>query len=98
MPTTRFGEEVLMFVHRLIDHLIHSAIVAAMFAVSISAALAQQPGRPITIIVPYSPGTGIDILARALGSALAQKGGQPVVVDNKTGASGNIGTGLAARA
>ena len=55
-------------------------------------------GRPITIIVPYSPGTGIDILARALGNELSQKWGQPVVVDNKTGASGNIGTGLAARA
>jgi tripartite-type tricarboxylate transporter receptor subunit TctC len=61
-------------------------------------ALAQQPGRPITIIVPYSPGTGIDILARALGNELSQKWGQAVVIDNKTGASGNIGTGLAARA
>jgi len=59
---------------------------------------AQQPGRPITIIVPYSPGTGIDILARALGNELSQKWGQTVVIDNKTGASGNIGTGLAARA
>jgi tripartite-type tricarboxylate transporter receptor subunit TctC len=61
-------------------------------------ASAQQPGRPITIIVPYSPGTGIDILARTLGNELTQKWGQPVVIDNKTGASGNIGTGLAARA
>jgi tripartite-type tricarboxylate transporter receptor subunit TctC len=48
--------------------------------------------------VPYSPGTGIDILARTLGNELTQKWGQPVVIDNKTGASGNIGTGLAARA
>src|SRR4029077_13712265 len=55
-------------------------------------------GRPITIIVPYTPGTGIDILARALGGELASRWGQPVVVDNKTGASGNIGTQLAARA
>ena len=61
-------------------------------------ATAQVAGRPITIIVPYSPGTGIDILARALGAELSQKWGQPVVVDNKTGASGNIGTGIAARA
>jgi tripartite-type tricarboxylate transporter receptor subunit TctC len=61
-------------------------------------AIAQVPGRPITIIVPYSPGTGIDILARTLGGELSQKWGQPVVVDNKTGASGNIGTGIAARA
>jgi tripartite-type tricarboxylate transporter receptor subunit TctC len=67
-------------------------------AIALSSALAQQSGRPITIIVPYSPGTGIDILARALGNELSQKWGQPVVIDNKTGASGNIGTGLAARA
>jgi tripartite-type tricarboxylate transporter receptor subunit TctC len=88
-----------MLVHRLIDRLVHSAIVAVtLFTVPVSAAWAQVPGRPITIIVPYSPGTGIDILARALGNELSQKWGQPVVVDNKTGASGNIGTGLAARA
>src|SRR3954470_10263492 len=88
-----------MFGHRLIDHLVHPAFLAAtLFALSFSAALAQQPGRPITIIVPYSPGTGIDILARALGNELSQKWSQPVVIDNKTGASGNIGTGLAARA
>ena len=88
-----------MSVHRLIDRLIHSAIVAVtLFTVPVTGAWAQVPGRPITIIVPYSPGTGIDILARALGNELSQKWGQPVVVDNKTGASGNIGTGLAARA
>jgi tripartite-type tricarboxylate transporter receptor subunit TctC len=88
-----------MLDRRRIDRLLHSAIAAVtLLAVSVSAALAQAPGRPITIIVPYSPGTGIDILARALGNELSQKWGQPVVVDNKTGASGNIGTGLAARA
>ena len=48
--------------------------------------------------MPYTPGTGIDILARALGGELAKHRGQPVVVDNKPGASGNIGTQVAARA
>src|SRR5262245_52153541 len=72
--------------------------VLALTALMPASTVAQQAGRPITIIVPYSPGTGIDILARALGNELSQKWGQPVVVDNKTGASGNIGTGLAARA
>jgi tripartite-type tricarboxylate transporter receptor subunit TctC len=81
--------------YRKIGHLIFLALGLLAFA---SNTLAQQPGRPITIIVPYSPGTGIDILARALGNELSQKWGQPVVVDNKTGASGNIGTGFAARA
>src|SRR5258708_5936535 len=77
----------------------HCVIIAlVLMAIALDTVLAQQPGRPITIIVPYSPGTGIDILARALGNELAQKWGQPVVVDNKTGASGNIGVGAAARA
>jgi tripartite-type tricarboxylate transporter receptor subunit TctC len=48
--------------------------------------------------VPYSPGTGIDILARSIATDLSQRFGQPVVVDNRTGASGNIGNGMAARA
>jgi tripartite-type tricarboxylate transporter receptor subunit TctC len=64
----------------------------------LTSAAAQVPGRAITIVVPYSPGTGIDILARALGSELARHWGQPVVIDNKTGASGNIGTQAASRA
>ena len=99
MPTTRTAEKVLMFVQRLIDRLVHSAIATVtLFVLSYSAAFAQAPGRPITIIVPYSPGTGIDILARAIGNELSQKWGQPVVIDNKTGASGNIGTGQIGRA
>src|SRR3954451_7877562 len=73
-----------------------ACLIAAALALPATAA-AQQPGRPITIVVPYSPGTGIDILARTLGNELSQKWGQPVVIDNKTGASGNIGTGIAAR-
>ena len=76
-------------------------LYASFGALTLSAvvpAFAQQPGRPITIIVPYSPGTGIDILARSIATDLSQRFGQPVVVDNRTGASGNIGTGMAARA
>jgi len=72
--------------------------VLALTVVAPSSADAQVAGRPISIIVPYSPGTGIDILARALGQELSQRWGQPVVVDNKPGASGNIGTQIAARA
>jgi len=62
-------------------------------------ALAQKlSDRPITIIVPYSPGTGPDILARLIGEEIQQRWGQPVAVDNKPGATGNIGTQIAARA
>ncbi len=70
----------------------------ALSAVAPRGARAQVAGRPITIIVPYSPGTGIDILARSIATDLSQRFGQAVVVDNRTGASGNIGTGMAARA
>ena len=70
----------------------------ALSAVAPRGSRAQVAGRPITIIVPYSPGTGIDILARSIATDLSQRFGQSVVVDNRTGASGNIGTGMAARA
>jgi tripartite-type tricarboxylate transporter receptor subunit TctC len=61
-------------------------------------ASAQQAGRTVTIVVPYTPGTGIDILGRLLGEELQKRWGQPFVVENKPGASGNIGTQQVARA
>ena len=80
----------------------HRLSAAALALVSLAGgpALAQQnyPTRAITIIAPFSPGTGIDILARTCGQKLSERWGVPVVVDNKPGASGNIGTELAARA
>jgi len=62
------------------------------------AAAAQPAGRPITIVVPFTPGTGPDILARVLGDEFQNRLHQPVVIDNKAGASGNIGTQFVARA
>lgn len=53
--------------------------------------------RPITIIVPYTPGTGPDVMARAVGEELQKRWNQAVVIDNKPGATGNIGTQIAAR-
>ena len=62
-------------------------------------ALGQSfPSRPVTLIVPFTPGTGIDILARAIGPKLSERWKQPVVVENKPGASGNIGHALVAKA
>jgi tripartite-type tricarboxylate transporter receptor subunit TctC len=61
-------------------------------------AAAQSPDGPVTIVVPYTPGTGNDILARLLAPFLGQRLGQPVLVDNRAGASGNIGSQYASRA
>lgn len=62
------------------------------------AAQAQSyPDHPIKMIVPYSPGTGIDILARTVGQKLTARMGQPVVVENQAGASGTIATVRAAQ-
>jgi len=63
-------------------------------------ALAQPvyPSRTVSIVVPFSPGTGIDILARTLGERLSVRWNEPVVVENRPGASGNIGAEAAANA
>lgn len=68
-------------------------------ALSVAAASASAwPTQPITLIVPYTPGTGIDLVARQLAPRLTSALGKPVVVDNVPGASGNIGSEKAARA
>src|SRR5262249_20554422 len=61
-------------------------------ALSLQQARAQYPSRAVTLVVPFTPGTGIDIIARTLGQKLTARWGQGVVIDNKPGASSNIGT------
>src|SRR5690349_25031708 len=60
-------------------------------------AAAAYPERPLTIVVPFTPAGTTDILARIVGQHLAQRLGQPVVIDNRPGAGGNIGTQAVAR-
>jgi len=61
-------------------------------------AQAQYPNRPIKLVVPFTPGTGIDILARTWGQKLQDRLKVPVVIENRPGASGNIGTEAVAKA
>ena len=70
------------------------SLIAALLA---SAAAAQFPSRPLTIIVPIPPGGAPDIAARVIADKLSQSIGQPVVVENKTGANGNIANEFVAR-
>ena len=56
------------------------------------------PGKPIRIVVPFTPGGTSDVLARMIGAKLQESWGQSVVIENRTGAGGTIGTGLAAKA
>ena len=74
-------------------------LVLWLLTVTTAAAQATTyPNRPIRVIVPYTPGTGIDTLARVVGQKLSDRLKVAVVVDNRPGASGNIGTEAAAKA
>lgn len=59
---------------------------------------AQTTDAPLRLIVPFTPGTGIDLIARTIGPKLSERLKRPVVVDNRAGASGNIGTEAVVRA
>jgi tripartite-type tricarboxylate transporter receptor subunit TctC len=75
-----------------------SAAVGGALAPSTSRAQDPYPTRPVTIIVPWAPGGSTDILARAVAEPLQRSLGQPVVVENRSGASGNVGSAAVARA
>src|SRR6185437_5594053 len=77
-------------------------VAAAVFGIAALAPAARAadepyPNRPVKLIVPYTPGTGIDILARTLGQKLSEEWKVPVVVENRPGASGAIGTEAVAK-
>jgi tripartite-type tricarboxylate transporter receptor subunit TctC len=77
-----------------------AATSLALGLAAIGAAHAQDayPSRALRIIVPFAPGGGIDVLGRTVGQKLSERWKQPVVIENRAGASGNIGTEMAARA
>ena len=74
-----------------------SAAVLGLGALS-APVLAQYPDKPVHIVVPFEPGGANDIMARVTAPNLSKAMGQPVIVDNKPGAGGNIGAGFVAKA
>ncbi|MGJ7546758.1 Bug family tripartite tricarboxylate transporter substrate binding protein [Variovorax sp. LT1R16] len=78
--------------------LLAAALAAAAVGAPAAAFAQAYPSKPITIIVPFSAGGTTDILARVIGLHMGTDLGQPVVVDNRAGAGGNIGGQAAARA
>ena len=74
------------------------ALAAALGLASLPAAAGDYPDRPIRIVVPYSAGGTNDILTRLVGAKLQAVWGQPVVVDIRTGAGGNVGADQVAKA
>ena len=75
-------------------------LLVASAAASVASAFAQaaSPSKPVRVVVPYPPGGSSDIIARSIGDVLSAALKQPVVVDNRPGANGNLGAELVARA
>jgi tripartite-type tricarboxylate transporter receptor subunit TctC len=73
-------------------------LVAAAVVLGLPASsLADYPERPVTIIVPFAPGGANDVVVRTIQQPLADALGQPIIVENRGGAGGSLGTGYAAR-
>ena len=62
-----------------------------------AAAQGAWPGKPIKLVVPFTAGSGTDIIARTIGDAMGRSLGQPVLVENKPGAAGTIGAAQVAK-
>ncbi|MGH8635201.1 MAG: Bug family tripartite tricarboxylate transporter substrate binding protein [Burkholderiales bacterium] len=77
-----------------------AACVACAWALPSGAAFAQEkyPSRPIRLVIPFAPGGGSDVTARLLGPRIAERMGQPLVIDNRPAASGVVGADIVAKA
>lgn len=74
-----------------------SVLLAVLFAASFAAVAQPWPNKPIRIVVPYPAGGSGDIVARLIAEKMSEGLGQPVIVDNRAGANGNIGTTFVAK-
>src|SRR5258706_4060753 len=73
-------------------------LIALLFAASATGQAQSYPNQPIKLIVPWPPGGGVDTSARIVSQPLSERLGQGVVIDNRPGAGGNIGTEIAKNA
>ncbi|MBM3357364.1 MAG: tripartite tricarboxylate transporter substrate binding protein [Betaproteobacteria bacterium] len=76
----------------------HRCLMLLAAALAAPVAAQSYPSKPVRIVVPYAPGGTTDILTRAVGPKLTEAWGQPIIVDNRPGASGMIGAEIAAKA
>ena len=81
-----------------INHLVSACAFAAAQLAAVDALAQAYPTRPIRWIVTYPPGGPTDVVARSIGAKLTEAWGQQIVIDNRAGAGGAIGTDLAAKA
>jgi tripartite-type tricarboxylate transporter receptor subunit TctC len=78
---------------------IKSALAGSLLVLTSLAAQAQAyPSKPVTVVVPFAPGGGVDVLTRAIGVKLSERWKQPIVFENKAGAGSAIGTAQVAKA
>src|SRR5205085_7849085 len=88
-----------MLQSRAMPHPSRRSALASLAALAATPAFAQSyPSRPISLLVPWAAGGSTDILARIVAGHLHQSMGQPVIIENRTGGAGNIGTSAVARA
>ncbi|GAA0836029.1 tripartite tricarboxylate transporter substrate binding protein [Cupriavidus pauculus] len=84
--------------HRAAACLAFIAAAGGLAAASGAMAESAYPSKPITVIVPYPPGGSNDLFARIVAKEIGEELKQPVIIDNRPGASGNTGTGMVAKA
>lgn len=83
--------------HRNVCRLYRIAVLGCLAIFALPLGAQDYPARPVRIVVPQAPGGGTDIFARAVGQRLSARWGQPVVVDNRAGAAGTLGTDIVAK-
>lgn len=105
LTPVKFGQSLRKFVMAVMQSIaaglraaLSAYVLAGACAVPIASLAQDYPSKAIRLIVPFPPGGGTDILARAIGQKLTESMGQNVIVDNRPGAGGNLGAELAAKA